>query len=37
MRIDGYDLSDGIAVWEFEKELEQLLNKFERNGILGKK
>ena len=31
------DFSDGIAAWEFEKELEQLMNKYERKGILGKK
>lgn len=29
------DISDGIAVCEFEKELEQLINRYEKNGVLG--
>lgn len=29
------DISDGIAAWEFEKELEQLINRYEKNGVLG--
>lgn len=29
------DISDGIAACEFEKELEQLINRYEKNGVLG--
>ena len=28
------DLADGISAWEFEKELEQLINRYEKNGVL---
>ena len=31
------DISDGIAACEFEKELEQLINRYEKQGILKKK
>jgi hypothetical protein len=29
------DISDGIAAWEFEKELEQLITRYEKQGVLG--
>lgn len=29
------DISDGIAACEFEKELEQLINRYEKQGVLG--
>ena len=35
-RIIGFvDISDGIAACEFEKELELLINRYEKNGVLG--
>ena len=29
------DIFDGIAACEFEKELEQLINRYEKQGVLG--